>query len=654
MRYKSAYKRKSYSGPRPSRKKVKAQLKKHYGEGVSRSDVWALRNGQMLSFMKCEKCGTTNESNPELSFYRFPCPNVGGNGLSTVRCKTWAEFCWPDKVLTLEELRNVYKEKQLLCSKHFPDKTSSKRYGLKLGVPTDFLNEEKKKHLVRTYGKKVAVVQKTDTNIESSNLPKQDVPKARKKVKSSKNDLSTEEKRLLDHNFLEGEDPAELFETIDEIFELEDNADVSMYEEPVVNVKPEPCDTVLHEGYNCNLCLSSISGYRYTCVQCDDVDLCAACEAAGAHAAHYVLRVPRPRPEEEVEELVKELRNILKKRPPDDRPRDRPVEKIIIPSKCTPDPLQPPTPPDVGSTEQYQSDDETADSGSENESDPERPDIDNPPPASTHLDSNLEDDLTSRQEEIVALKPRKLRDQEAKPTTSKMPPKRRKMSDQEAKPTTSKMPPKRRKMSDQDAKPTTSKMPPKRRKLSDQEAKPTTSKMPPKRRKMSDQEAKPTTSKMPDKLIVKCSKSDTADETPVENVVLPEKAEKIVNMNKLKEKQNLVLEEALSSESVQQAKAQIEAEVEINRDSIKLEVDDQYGLDVELGENELGGYTGCLHETLDEQPFDYIIQQEDFNEDDPLASGPIKVALNTGHEQVVTVKDDSKCTKRRSKRNKRV
>ncbi|KAI8425766.1 hypothetical protein MSG28_011549 [Choristoneura fumiferana] len=120
----------------------------------ARSDVWALRNGQMLSFMKCEKCGTTNESNPELSFYRFPCPNVGGNGLSTVRCKTWAEFCWPDKVLTLEELRNVYKEKQLLCSKHFPDKTSSKRYGLKLGVPTDFLNEEKKKHLVRTYGKK--------------------------------------------------------------------------------------------------------------------------------------------------------------------------------------------------------------------------------------------------------------------------------------------------------------------------------------------------------------------------------------------------------------------------------------------------------------------------------------------------------------------
>ncbi|KAI8425761.1 hypothetical protein MSG28_011544 [Choristoneura fumiferana] len=36
--------------------------------------------------------------------------------------------------------------------------------------------------------------------------------------------------------------------------------------------------------------------FRYTCVQCVDWDLCAACEAHATHDTHYVLRVPGQRP----------------------------------------------------------------------------------------------------------------------------------------------------------------------------------------------------------------------------------------------------------------------------------------------------------------------------------------------------------------------
>ncbi|KAJ2943644.1 hypothetical protein O0L34_g16757 [Tuta absoluta] len=54
-----------------------------------------------------------------------------------------------------------------------------------------------------------------------------------------------------------------------------------------------------------------LSSFRYTCVQCVDVELCCACEARQAHAQHYVLRIPGPRPQSEVEEVLSRVREAV-------------------------------------------------------------------------------------------------------------------------------------------------------------------------------------------------------------------------------------------------------------------------------------------------------------------------------------------------------
>lgn len=172
----------------------------------------------------------------------------------------------------------------------------------------------------------------------------------------------------------------------------------------------------------------------------------------------------------------------------------------------------------------------------------------------------------------------------------------------------------------------------------------------PKRRKPDlYQKAESTASKEADKIIAKCSK--LPNEGSFEDVLYPEKDEKPVKLLTPKDKLKLVLDEAMLSETVQQAKAQIEAEMEI-RDSIKLEIDSQNDLrDVEISENDgVDVYTGPLL-TFDEQPLDFIIQDEHFA-DDPLALGPANATIQTQHEQV-TVDDGRKKSKKRSKRNKR-
>ncbi|CAL4104525.1 unnamed protein product [Meganyctiphanes norvegica] len=50
----------------------------------------------------------------------------------------------------------------------------------------------------------------------------------------------------------------------------------------------------LHEGVVCDGCEGSIRGFRYSCMQCKDFDLCAACEHKGKHHEHRVMRVPTP------------------------------------------------------------------------------------------------------------------------------------------------------------------------------------------------------------------------------------------------------------------------------------------------------------------------------------------------------------------------
>lgn len=40
----------------------------------------------------------------------------------------------------------------------------------------------------------------------------------------------------------------------------------------------------------CEGCQRDISGFRYKCVTCPDVDLCVSCEIMGLHSDHYMIR----------------------------------------------------------------------------------------------------------------------------------------------------------------------------------------------------------------------------------------------------------------------------------------------------------------------------------------------------------------------------
>merc|ERR1712213_181009 len=50
-----------------------------------------------------------------------------------------------------------------------------------------------------------------------------------------------------------------------------------------------------HHGVTCDGCdKAPIVGFRYKCVVCDDYDLCAACEKAGKHPGHNMMRITSP------------------------------------------------------------------------------------------------------------------------------------------------------------------------------------------------------------------------------------------------------------------------------------------------------------------------------------------------------------------------
>ncbi|XP_037295934.1 uncharacterized protein LOC115449217 isoform X2 [Manduca sexta] len=71
------------------------------------------------------------------------------------------------------------------------------------------------------------------------------------------------------------------------------------------------------EVFRCNVCDVAIVGFRYTCVQCSDLDLCGACEADGAHHQHYVLRVPADKHTAEVQLVVATIqRHLMRKLDP--------------------------------------------------------------------------------------------------------------------------------------------------------------------------------------------------------------------------------------------------------------------------------------------------------------------------------------------------
>ncbi|KAJ2939944.1 hypothetical protein O0L34_g6649 [Tuta absoluta] len=64
-------------------------------------------------------------------------------------------------------------------------------------------------------------------------------------------------------------------------------------------------------GCQCSNCKEDIIGFRYTCVQCEDFDLCEACETQRVHDTHYILRIPTLRPQAEVNKIVSCVREAV-------------------------------------------------------------------------------------------------------------------------------------------------------------------------------------------------------------------------------------------------------------------------------------------------------------------------------------------------------
>ncbi|XP_030032800.2 uncharacterized protein LOC115449208 isoform X3 [Manduca sexta] len=108
---------------------------------------------------------------------------------------------------------------------------------------------------------------------------------------------------------------AELEVKIENADEVPDNT--SLYCDEYENVPEQstqqPGVASLFNGFQCSICNNEIVGFRYTCVQCSDLDLCGACEADGAHHQHYVLRIPADRSTEETETVLATIRLHLMK-----------------------------------------------------------------------------------------------------------------------------------------------------------------------------------------------------------------------------------------------------------------------------------------------------------------------------------------------------
>ncbi|KAI8425763.1 hypothetical protein MSG28_011546 [Choristoneura fumiferana] len=90
-----------------------------------------------------------------------------------------------------------------------------------------------------------------------------------------------------------------------------DFGDISMYKDEVDQSSKNDQTGGETLDYKCNRCGEKITGFRYTCVQCVDWDLCAACEAHATHDTHYVLRVPGQRPYKEVQAILTAVRQQL-------------------------------------------------------------------------------------------------------------------------------------------------------------------------------------------------------------------------------------------------------------------------------------------------------------------------------------------------------
>ncbi|XP_016904593.1 sequestosome-1 [Apis cerana] len=72
-------------------------------------------------------------------------------------------------------------------------------------------------------------------------------------------------------------------------------------------------EKIIHFGITCDGCDNDIIGFRYKCIQCEDYDLCAQCEATGIHPHHCMIRMPQPLKWHHSRSLHHHLRKIFKK-----------------------------------------------------------------------------------------------------------------------------------------------------------------------------------------------------------------------------------------------------------------------------------------------------------------------------------------------------
>lgn len=92
---------------------------------------------------------------------------------------------------------------------------------------------------------------------------------------------------------------------------------ISKFYVKILSQDQEPSDTktekVVHPKVYCDNCYGNVVGYRYKCIQCEDYDLCAKCEAKSLHSQHYMIRIPQPMHSYEIQGLLYCLRKFLKK-----------------------------------------------------------------------------------------------------------------------------------------------------------------------------------------------------------------------------------------------------------------------------------------------------------------------------------------------------
>ncbi|XP_049881852.1 uncharacterized protein LOC126377868 isoform X3 [Pectinophora gossypiella] len=318
---------------------------------------------------KCFKCGS---SPAEDGIKLFRALKPGTNNL--VRCEQWAQYMYPGRnVSSVEFLKKLYNEHRMLCSKHFQEEDFTdltRKYLLRTAVPRDIEQQElgqpgpsrsTNEACIEAGSRKPKTMRRPMSMLLNNSSKEtggayddkigdkfledilqdgcQQIPASQETGVFDDEDNNIEDdifEEIVDDDFhqIPGEaQPATLSAgefswqrasavvpgDADDVAGAEYEMEAEMFEAPAPRARAR--EQSLHEGYRCNGCGGSIVGFRYNpcagcrfryvCVQCADVDLCGACEAAGQHMRHYALRVPGPRAYDEVAAVLHRVRQAL-------------------------------------------------------------------------------------------------------------------------------------------------------------------------------------------------------------------------------------------------------------------------------------------------------------------------------------------------------